>query len=77
MHCRLSGVCLAFTLLSVPIPTTFGQTEKTTLRGTVSDPTGAVIPGATVIVTELATKPSYNPEKQGFRQIDLKLRVQW
>jgi hypothetical protein len=33
----------------------FGQTEKGTIRGTVTDPTGAVAPEAVIIVTETAT----------------------
>ena len=33
----------------------FAQTEKGTIRGTVTDSTGAVAPGAVIIVTEIAT----------------------
>ena len=33
----------------------FAQTERATLRGTVSDPSGAVVASATVVVTEVAT----------------------
>ena len=39
-------------LLSVPIS---GQTSRGTVTGTVSDPTGAVVPGATVELTNVAT----------------------
>jgi hypothetical protein len=42
-------------LLSLAVGTLFGQTEKATLRGTITDPTGAVIPNATVAVTEVST----------------------
>ena len=33
----------------------FAQTERATLRGTVNDPSGAVVASATVVVTEVAT----------------------
>jgi hypothetical protein len=33
----------------------FAQTERATLRGTVNDPSGAVVSNATVVVTEVAT----------------------
>jgi hypothetical protein len=33
----------------------FAQTEKATLRGTIEDPSGALVPNAPVVVTEVAT----------------------
>src|SRR5713101_7441073 len=42
-------------LLLVAHTSAFAQSEKATLRGTIIDPSGAVVPGATVEVTEVAT----------------------
>jgi len=44
--CLILFFCLA---------TVGAQSEKATLRGTVSDPSGAIIPGADIVVTDLAT----------------------
>lgn len=44
---------LAVILLSASV--LFAQTEKATLRGMVADPSGAVVPNATVVLTEMAT----------------------
>ena len=33
----------------------FAQNEKATLRGTVTDPTGGIIPQTVITVTEIAT----------------------
>jgi hypothetical protein len=51
MHVKGTGT-LVFFLLSGAI---FAQTEKATLRGIVTDPSGAVVVNATVVVTEVAT----------------------
>jgi len=40
-------VCLMFVAAA--------QTDRATLRGTVTDPSGAVVPGAEIVITELAT----------------------
>src|SRR3970040_349307 len=46
-----AGLCLALLLLSLPAAAqTFGE-----ITGTVTDSTGAVVPGATVTVTNQAT----------------------
>src|SRR5687767_6986468 len=44
----------ALILLVSAIPT-FGQTGSGTIQGTVTDPTGAVVPGAAVTATHIAT----------------------
>jgi hypothetical protein len=43
----IAGLCLT--------PAALGQTTRATLTGTVTDPNGAVVPGATVSVTNVAT----------------------
>src|SRR5690349_15823073 len=45
----LTAVCLTVTSL------TFSQTGTTSLRGTVTDPSGSVVPGATVILKNLGS----------------------
>src|SRR5437667_11049162 len=45
----LGSVCLAATMM-------FGQSERGTITGTVADSSGAVVPKARVIVTNLGTK---------------------
>ena len=35
--------------------TAVAQTDRSTLRGTVTDPTGALVPGADITITEVAT----------------------
>src|SRR5437870_7160019 len=45
----LIGVCLLFSTY------TFAQTSNATLGGTVSDPTGAFIPGVSITATNIAT----------------------
>ncbi|HYL94480.1 MAG TPA: carboxypeptidase-like regulatory domain-containing protein, partial [Terriglobales bacterium] len=45
----LTTVCLTVTSL------TFSQTGTTSLRGTVTDPSGSVVPGATVILKNLGS----------------------
>jgi hypothetical protein len=38
----------------------FGQVDVTSVSGTVKDPSGAAVPGATVVVTSAATSAKYN-----------------
>jgi hypothetical protein len=56
---RLCGVptvgILAFALLLLAAGAAFSQTDRGTIRGTVLDTTGAVIPGASITVTNAAT----------------------
>ena len=46
-------------LLFAITPTLTAQVRSATITGLVTDPTGAVIPGADVVVTETATSVSY------------------
>ena len=46
---------LPLLLLSFAATALFAQTEKATLRGLVTDPTGAVVPETAITVTEIAT----------------------
>lgn len=48
------AACLLVLGLSV-LPLSFGQTETATLSGTITDPSGAVIPGAAVHLTNVET----------------------
>jgi hypothetical protein len=50
MHRRI-----AFFLLLVCAAMVFAQSDKSTIRGTVTDPSGAVVPKAEITATELAT----------------------
>ncbi len=54
MNHRLSGVTLSLFLLSFACPFVYGQATGS-ISGTVSDPSGAAVPGATVTVTAPAT----------------------
>src|SRR5439155_11305295 len=54
---RMHGVLTIFLFLSAW--TVFGQTERGTITGTVSDPTGAVIPGANVVAVNTETAARY------------------
>jgi hypothetical protein len=53
MHSSLRRAVILFlfvSFLSASLPTTFAQTNSGTVSGTVTDPTGAVVPGATVTI---------------------------
>ena len=52
---RVSRPCFVLALAFVFVPMILGQTVSTEILGLVSDPTGAVIPGATVTVRRVAT----------------------
>jgi hypothetical protein len=54
MKFRLFAVC--FSLFSIAA---FGQTSRGTLTGTVTDPSGAVVPSATIIATNTDTQAHY------------------
>src|ERR1700688_381617 len=57
-------ICMLFLALSA---TVWAQRDLATVTGTISDPTGAVIPGAKVIITEDATGLAYtvNSDQSG------------
>jgi hypothetical protein len=52
---RAAYALLCVTVLAFMAPSAFGQATTGNIGGTVTDPSGAVIPGAEVIATELAT----------------------
>ncbi|HEY6332051.1 MAG TPA: TonB-dependent receptor, partial [Blastocatellia bacterium] len=52
---RLACMFMCITLLGFIVPSAFGQATTGSLGGTVTDPTGAVIPGADVTANEVAT----------------------
>ncbi|HEY6489874.1 MAG: TonB-dependent receptor [Terracidiphilus sp.] len=54
---RSLGGWVLFCILA-PATLAFGQTATTSLRGTIKDPTGALVPGATVLLTDNATGKS-------------------
>jgi hypothetical protein len=53
---RLVTVVLAFVVATCA--TAFGQSDKSTIRGTVKDASGAVVPGAEIALTEVETNLS-------------------
>ena len=53
---RSLGTCFLALLGLLFVPAAFGQTASTgALTGTVTDPSAAVVPGAQVVVTNIAT----------------------
>lgn len=52
---RLDRTLIAAAILALPAPVVFAQSNTATILGTVSDSTGAAIPGATVTVTNVKT----------------------
>jgi outer membrane receptor protein involved in Fe transport len=52
----------ALTVLLFLAATVFGQSQRGTLTGTISDKTGAVIPQAKVVVTNIATNTTFTTE---------------
>jgi hypothetical protein len=49
---------LAFCILLI-VPVAFGQSDRGTVTGTISDPTSAVIPGANIVATNTQTTARY------------------
>lgn len=69
MHFRFAQGCLAVLLCTlIGLSSAFAQTVNTTVTGTVKDPTGAVIAGAKVVLTDAATRLPVNTttNQEGF-----------
>jgi len=64
---QLAKVILGCALLCLlfAAPDAWAQIRSATITGLVTDPTGAVVPGADVIVTETATSISYESKSDG------------
>jgi hypothetical protein len=56
---RRAVACFSF-LLIFTLSTVFGQTFRGAINGTVTDPTGAVVAGASVVATETATNIAHS-----------------
>ena len=54
-HARLIVAAIAVLVISLLAPALRAQTDTGSVTGTVTDPSGAVVPDATITVTELAT----------------------
>jgi len=69
MKTRLLTISIAFLCLSI---TTFAQTSRGTVSGVITDPTGAVIAGANVVLTNSATTVSRTTvtNEDGFYRFD-------
>src|SRR5262245_7116288 len=50
-----SWFVFSLAVMLVAAPGAFAQTSKATLRGTVTDPSGAIVPGAEITVTDVGT----------------------
>ena len=55
IHGRWASVCLSVLVSLLSAVSLFAQSDRGTITGTVSDPSGAVIVGATVWATNLGT----------------------
>jgi hypothetical protein len=55
MERRLHGLWIILAVLLIGVPTAFAQVDRATLSGIVKDSAGGVVPGATVVVTNLGT----------------------
>src|SRR5258708_26031490 len=62
-------ICVLILLLSA-VALTFAQSGTTSLRGTVTDPAGAVVPDATITLSsaEIAVNLTTQTDKNGFYQ---------
>ena len=66
-HIRCSLPCILALLLCLTAPQLLAQSTQSTILGTVKDPTGAVIPGAEVVVTnvEKGLSTAYRTDASG------------
>jgi outer membrane receptor protein involved in Fe transport len=62
MTARYNSIAPALLLLAFSAVASWGQTEQATLVGTVSDTTGAVIPGATLVLREVESGTSFTTQ---------------
>ncbi len=62
-------ICVLILLLS-SVTLTFAQSGTTSLRGTITDPAGAVVPDATITLSsaEIAVNLTTQTDKNGFYQ---------
>src|SRR5919107_906861 len=58
----LSAIALTAALLLTLAPAAYAQGTASRVTGVVTDPSGAVVPGATVTLTNEATKVSFTTE---------------
>ncbi len=63
MRARLAALVVGFSLVLSPL--TFAQTSTTSLRGTITDPKGAVVQGAIVTLNNSATGYSRTTKSEG------------
>jgi hypothetical protein len=71
MSRNLAGRCIyVFVLFLASITLTFAQSATTSLRGTVTDPAGAVVPDATITLSsaEMAVNLTTQTDRNGFYQ---------
>ena len=68
----LGRLCTMFSLLLVTTALAFGQTSRGTVSGTVTDPAGAVVAGATVTLTSTDTSQARtaSTNDEGFYRFD-------
>ena len=55
---RILIACVVLMVASLNLPSAFSQAVYGTIFGTVTDPTGAVIPNATITVTDISKNVS-------------------
>ena len=66
MKGKFAGLLIALFVLAMSATLGFGQVTSTgSLSGTVTDPQGAVVPGATVVVKNVATGKEFAAETNG------------
>ncbi len=71
MRSRLS-IGFFFLFLLLVIAPVFGQNANTSLRGTVKDPNGAVVPGAKINLVNSATGLSFSAESNTCRRVSVR-----